>query len=62
MMLFDPSHDRTSKDAHQVAQAALILAEQAYARGNADDAAHLVDVAHRLFGAALEASGLYPAH
>ena len=37
-----------------VAHAALVLAERAYADGKAEDAAHLVDVAHRLFGAAME--------
>ncbi len=43
--------------AHLVAQAALVLAERAYAAGEAEDAVHLVDVAHRLFGAALEQPG-----
>ena len=45
---------RPTSSAHIVAHAALVLAERAYANGNAEDAAHLVDVAHRLFGAALE--------
>lgn len=56
-MLVDSSRFRTSHEAHLVAQAALVLAEQAYADGNPEDAAHLVDVAHRLFGAALESLG-----
>ena len=45
---------RPLSQAHLVAQAALVLAERAYAAGQSEDAVHLVDVAHRLFGAALE--------
>ena len=45
---------RTLTGARLVAHAALVLAERAYADGKAEDAAHLVDVAHRLFGAAME--------
>jgi hypothetical protein len=45
---------RSSNSNHTVAHAALALAERAYADGKADDAAHLVEIAHRLFGAAFE--------
>ena len=51
MSLATPSNCSAIKDAHLVAQAALLLAERAYAEGNAQEAEHLVNVAHRLFGA-----------
>jgi hypothetical protein len=47
---------RGSKGNHSVAHAALVLAERAYADGKSEDAVHLVEIAHRLFGAAFESS------
>ncbi len=61
MGVIEPLKSRPLPRAHLVAHAALVLAERAYAAGKAEDAVHLVDVAHRLFGAALEQPGFVPA-
>ena len=58
MVITDPSKPVALTNARLVAQAALVLAERAYADGNPEDAAHLVDVAHRLFGAVCEWPGI----
>ena len=60
MVMTDPSTSGMRNEARLVAQAALVLAERAYADGNAEDAAQLVDVAHRLFGAACQWPGFMP--
>ncbi len=62
MLLSSPSESAAFNSAHLVAQAALVLAERAYADGHAEDAARLVDVAHRLFGAVCEWPGLVARH
>ena len=60
MGVIDKLDARPIAPAHLVAQAALVLAERAYAAGKSEDAVHLVDMAHRLFGAALEQPGFVP--
>ncbi len=60
MGVLDTLNMRPVPRAHLVAHAALVLAERAYAAGKSEDAVHLVDVAHRLFGAALEQPGFLP--
>ena len=62
MLPFEWSGSRSPNNAHQIAHAALLLAEQAYAQGKAEDAAYLVDVAHRLFGASMEAAAFATQH
>ena len=57
MLLTVPAKSGVPDNARLVAHAALLLAEQAYANGQSEDAAHLIDVAHRLFGAAFEWPG-----
>ena len=44
-------------DAHTVAHAAIALAERAHAQGQDQEAIHLIEMAHRLFSAALEYRG-----
>ncbi len=60
MGVVDKLNTRPIAPAHLVAHAALVLAERAYAAGKSEDAVQLVDVAHRLFGAALEQPGFLP--
>jgi hypothetical protein len=60
MGVVDTSKARPIAPAHLVAHAALVLAERAYAAGKSEDAVQLVDVAHRLFGAALEHPDFVP--
>lgn len=55
MDMSTPTNCTVARDAHLVAHAALVLAERAYADGNAQEAERLVDVAHRLFDAMLDA-------